>query len=69
MDIKEVETVAKKEALGWVELTEDPAPITVAGCKRTLKRAALGFFPVALVFIVLGALKLLNLLPTYDGGM
>ena len=67
MDIKEIEKAAKVEALGWVELSEDPVPITLAGCKRTLKRAALGFLPVAMAFAVGLTLKALDLLPVHGG--
>jgi archaellum component FlaD/FlaE len=67
MDIKEIEKAAKKEALGWVELSEDPVPITIAGCKRTLKRAALASIPVVSFLAVMGVLKWLGLLPVLGG--
>jgi hypothetical protein len=63
MDVKEIEKAAKIEALGWIELNEEPVPITVAGCKRTLKRAVLGFAPAAAVFAVLGLAKVLGWMP------
>ena len=67
MDWRQIEAGAKTEALGWVELSEDPVPITWAGCKRTLKRAALAFIPVAAVFGALWIAKLLDLLPVHGG--
>lgn len=57
MDVKKIEAAAKTEALGWLELTEDPVPVTWAGCKAALIRAALGFVPLAVVFLVLAILK------------
>lgn len=67
VDWKKVEAEAKTEALGWVELNEDPVPITWAGCGRTLKRGALAAIPVATVFAIGFLLKWLNLLPVYGG--
>lgn len=67
MDVKQIEKAAKVEALGWIELTEEPVPITWAGCGRTLKRAALGFLPIAVFFGVMMVLKAAGAIEAFIG--
>lgn len=67
MDAKTFEKAAKTEALGWVELSEDPVPITWAGCARTLKRGVIAAIPVAAIFGAAYGMKLLGWFPQPPG--
>lgn len=50
--LQQIEHAAKHEALGWIELNEDPVPITKAGFVRFIFRLANGVSIIVTIFVI-----------------